>query len=86
MPATRARPPTRQNGTSAPSAAAADEVVVAGPAQHGGGVRRAAAEPAAVGDLLVDVHGGPPPGDARARATRLVPSVGHTVGVGPADA
>ena len=58
MPVTRARPPRRQNGTSAPRRHGHVEVVAAGPAQHGGGVGRAAAEAAAGGDALVDVHGG----------------------------
>ena len=62
------------------------EVVEPGPAQHGGGVGRAAAEPAAVGDPLVDVHGGRRARRARrARATRLRVVGRHAVGVRPAD-
>ena len=55
-PRTRARPPTRQKGTSAPSDAASAEVVAPGPAQHGGGVGRAPAEAGAGGDALVQPH------------------------------
>ena len=55
-PVTRARPPATQNGTSAPEAEGNGDVVDARPAQHCRGVRRSAAEPATVGDLLVEVH------------------------------
>ena len=44
MPVTRARPPTRQNGTSAPERRATAGSSHAGPAQHRGGVGRTAAE------------------------------------------
>ena len=82
MPRTRARPPTRQNGTSAPRRDGGDEVVEAGPAQHRRGVGRAAAEPAAVRDPLVDVHAGACARRARsARATRLRLVDRHAVGV-----
>ena len=81
MPVTRARPPTRQNGTSAPRPTATSRSVDAGPAQHRGGVGGPAAEAGAGGDALVDgdVRGAP---DGAQGPRDEVVVVGRHVGAG----
>ena len=85
MPRTRARPPTRQNGTSAPRRAATSEVVDAGPPQYRRRVGRAPSQAGAGGDLLLDVHARRPP-DQRERAADQIRVVHrHAAAVRSAD-
>ena len=79
IPRTLARPPTRQNATSAPITAAAAGVVEAGPPQHRGGVARTAAQAAAVRDALVDRDVGAALDEPQRLGDEVAVVGGHTV-------